>query len=516
MTSDRRTASGVARALTLLVSLVVALAASELAFRLIDGWPLWGALPLAERTVDVSTFANDRPDRRYADRVRLAAGIRKDWYEQDPPPIPRRPMSPEFEARARRYPAEPYNAFTVWNREFLQPVVCAGVTEYGLGVLDDVFVFDSPEPGQYPIYRNVPNSSPPGSFVANRYGWRGTDFELNKDGRTVRVAFVGASTTTGKYSLPYSYPEFVGHWLALWLQASHPGVRIEIMNAARTGIDSNSIAAIVRQEVAPLEPDLVVYYEGANGFSPRLTLHVPTGAAPPPLKYTFAPPGALERLSALARRFSTLTARVLATDGREPRKPSYPLDWPKDVDEQRPDPDATSLPLQLPTVIHNLDVVRDATRKAGGRLAVGSFMWLVPDPDRRLDFPRHLAIYQYLNTNLWPASYAHIRRMADFQNRVFRAYADTRGDVAYLEIAGALPQDPDLFDDPIHMGEPGLRLQGWIVLQQLVPWLERRLASGELPRPMRTMLDHHPAIGSTPPELMSLKALKARCRVPSS
>src|SRR3989442_1201395 len=103
----------------------------------------------------------------------------------------------------------------------------------------------------------------------NRFGWRGPDLELNKDGRTVRIAFVGASTTVAPSYLPFSYPEFIGHWLNLWIRGRHPQTRVEVINAARTGIDSSSIAAIVQQEVVPLEPDLVVYYEGANSLAPR-------------------------------------------------------------------------------------------------------------------------------------------------------------------------------------------------------------------------------------------------------
>ena len=46
-------------------------------------------------------------------------------------------------------------------------------------------------------------------------------------------------------------------------------VRFEVLNAGRESIISTDTAAIVRTEVLPLKPDLVVYYEGGNQFELR-------------------------------------------------------------------------------------------------------------------------------------------------------------------------------------------------------------------------------------------------------
>ena len=500
------------RAFALAVSLVFALLLTELVIRRIDGWPMWGLLPLAEHSVDeATTHALERPDRKYLTDVPLAAGVSRDWYEEDPAVQARIPMTTAVAARAAKYADVPYDAFTVWNREFLKRQVCAGVTDYGLGRLDDEYVFTPPEPGEYPIYRNLPSVSPPGWFVTNRYGWRGPDFAPNKDGRTIRIAFVGASTTIGAYALPFSYPEFAAHWLTLWLGRRHPGVRVEVLNAARTGIDSTSIAAIVRQEVVPLEPDLVVYYEGANSFAPVQTLKIPDKWKRARPKFTFRPPSWLEQQSALARRITSFSVRFAAVDGREPAKGNYPLAWPADVDEQHPDPDRPDVPMGLNTVVSNLDSMRSAVHSAGGEFAVMSFAWMIPDGRTPLDLSRHQELYTYLNRTFWPASYAHLRRMTAFENRLFRAYAAKRG-IEYFDVASGVPADPDLFADAIHMGEPGLRLQGWILLQQLVPWMETRLQRAELPRPMRQPLQAHPALLDVMPNLVPLAEIKRDCR----
>jgi hypothetical protein len=64
------------------------------------------------------------------------------------------------------------------------------------------------------------------------------------------------------------------------------------------------------------------------------------------------------------------------------------------------------------------------------------------------------------------------------------------------------------------MGEPGLRLQAWIVFQQLIPWIEHELASNRLPRPMQVTRTQHPAFTGAPRELVSIRAIKDKCHKP--
>ncbi len=103
----------------------------------------------------------------------------------------------------------------------------------------------------------------PSGLVTNEIGWRGPPLRpLTK--RTVRIVFVGASTTADTHGFPWSYPELIDHWLALWAKSKNLNVDFQALNAAREAIWSTDNAAIVRNEVVPMQPDLVVYYEGAR------------------------------------------------------------------------------------------------------------------------------------------------------------------------------------------------------------------------------------------------------------
>ena len=70
----------------------------------------------------------------------------------------------------------------------------------------------------------------------------------------------------------------------------------------------------------------------------------------------------------------------------------------------------------------DLDSIRNSLESIGGHLVLCSFEWLAED-GMPLSPTRHQYIYRQLNTVLWPLRYADIRRLADFQNRVFRRYA---------------------------------------------------------------------------------------------
>jgi hypothetical protein len=418
--------------------------------------------------------------------------------DESPPPLRnRKPPDPELLALRRAAVGRPVieiDLYRQWNSRYL-PKGCAAADQVLASLPPPLFVFDPPEENEQPIYRFLPDVTTPLGLVTNRFGWRGPDVPLDKPARTIRIAFVGASTTVGAHDFPFSYPELVIHWLNVW--AAHAGrrVRFDGINAGREGLASPSFAAIVRQELLPMEPDLVVYYEGANQFS----MSSLTGKPPPTIPRTLTNEAGLwNDIAAPLRPYSSLVRRVdrarniwAAGDGSEPPRAPAELTWPPGVDELNPDIDRPNLPLQLSNIVHDLDGIRADLRSIGADFAVSSFVWLVWD-GMRLDPVRDTVIYTALKQR-WPYRYADIRRAADFQNRVYARYAASR-DVPFLDVSSAVPRDPALFIDPIHFSPSGIRVQAWAVLNALVPHIEHRLAAHVWPRRDRMPLVEHPGI----------------------
>jgi hypothetical protein len=499
-----------ARLVAVALSLVIGALFLEMAFRVIDRQPLGrfalvaAPVPATQRTVAHSV----RPDLKYVDRMPLARGVDRAWYDRQPRPRARLPMDPQLTALAAAYPGNPYTPFFEFNRQFLRQQICAGHGD-ALDGLRDFFYFDPVDGQPFPTFRHLPHISPPSWFVTNNYGWRGPDVDLVREDDVIRIAFVGGSTTVDAYSVPFSHPEMVEHWLNIWARQRGLGVRFEIINAGRTGIDTRSTAAIVATELVPIDPDLVILDGGANQFWPGQVLRSPLKRMFPKPTVTFRQRTVLERYSTLVRRLLSAWDRARGSNGDEPAKPPAIVNWPAGVSESSPSPHDVRLPMDLPQVVRNLDDMRRALAPGGSELAVSSLVWL-SYAGLKLDPVRHANIYRYLNDTFWPIRYAHVRRMADFQNRVFAAYARETGALS-LDIDGAFPRDPDLFSDPMHLNEAGLQVEAWLYLQQLIPFIDTRLEAGRWPRPRRAAGGTHPAFHQPPRRVMTRAELAAQC-----
>ena len=409
------------------------------------------------------------------------------WFTENPPPVPNRSaVDPQRIARYQDYERRGLfspQADYIWNRIFAESTSCAPASMFQ-HYPDKILVFDPPSKDSHPHFRFPPNTTTPSGLVTNQFGLRGPPLDLVKPPKTVRIAFVGASTTVNNHNYPFSYPERVVYWFNRYAEANHFDVRFEVLNSGREGLNSEDMPAIVKYELLPLDPDLAVYYEGSNQF-PSANILVAPHVAPrkaidpsdpvvvhkvPEWFRTHLAIGNL--LDLAANRFNSVG---------EPRKPVYRLQWPPGVNERDPKPDNHGLPLQLPVIVKDLDSIRNTLASTGAQLALCSFEWYTPD-GAPLSPIRHQFIYKQLNTVLWPLRYADIRRLSDFQNRVFRNYAASRK-IPFVDVASLMPQDPNLFTDAIHMTDTGERVKAWIVFQQLVPLIRREIESGQLPRP---------------------------------
>jgi hypothetical protein len=475
-----------ANALLTLVSIVVTVAAAEIFVRALDGQPLL-AFPMPEPVGTAHVKASE------LDAIPLAPGVDRAWFDSDPPPLPNRHEPPADWVKLYEYLQDhpsgdnafrPVDEFKAWNAVFAGDPCRHAFLRLAPGKL---FTYQPVDGVGAPPYRFQPNATYPDRLVTNQIGWRGPPIEVPRRPRTVRIVFVGASTTIDGHYLPYSHPEFVGHWLNLWAAARHPDVHFEVMNAGRESIVSTDTANIVRTEALPLRPDLVVYYEGANQFRPASIVDkVPSGAAVrPPNTHAKVLPQWLMTAS----RYSELMARVAAAvgyaasdlDGREWPKPDYKVVWPAGVSESDPDLASPDLPVNLGTIQKDLDRIRGDLATIGSELALSSFIWIVKDR-MVLDPIRHRYILEQLNVANYPFRYRDLERLAKFQNRVFEKYARVNG-IPFLDTARLMPFDPDLFEDAIHASYNGVRLHGWIDLQLLLPIIQKHLADGSWPKP---------------------------------
>jgi hypothetical protein len=433
----------------------------------------------------------------YVQRLAAADGTDRAWFAQSPPALPNR-TAPALERVARYADFERRGIFAaeseyVWNRWAVERDRCNPHGPYR-NYPDTVLAFTPPQRALHPRYRLPPNATLPSGLVTNAFGLRGHPIALAKPAKTVRIAFLGASTTVGYPAFAFSYPEFVEFWLNRFAEANHYDVRFEALNGGRLGINSGDIAAIAREELLPLDPDLAVYYEGSNQFAAANRLVSPP--IPPRSEIDPRAPAAGHILPVAWRShlaIANLVDRALMGSRvvGEPVKPSYRLLWPDGVDERNPDPDSPNLPLQLPAIVKDLDSIRASLNSVGAPLFLCSFDWFTPRGEG-LSGGRHRLVYLQLNTTLWPLRYADIRRLADFQNRVFHNYAVARK-TGYLDVASIFPKDADLQDDAIHATEAGDRLRAWIFFQQLVPAVRAWLESHRLPRAAAHGLPPFPA-----------------------
>ncbi len=501
-----------ARVVTIALGVTMSLVGVELMTRIIDGYSLtsWRLVRVRAPKSDRDVAADP-----YVAQIPVASGVDRDWFATDPPVASGGNQTPDPDLAGRFWSHKGFELPSVyeWNAAYLRAAACTDRPAVYRNVLDmvfpigELFTFDPPAGDPYPTYRYLRNARYPTGLVTNAYGWRGPDTPLHRPDGTIRIAFVGASTTAAPHRYKYSYPDYVREWLDRWRTERHVPASFDVINAGREGINSTSIAAVVRDELAPLDPDVVVYYEGANQFGLSDYVQWPGGTFP--VRPAHAGPSRLEETSAVAMRVRALRDPLEVQRG-EPRKPQLPIAWPQDLDEQDPPLDHPRLTLELPTIMRDLDAIREVLGASGGRLAVSSFVWCVRD-GMQLDPARDAGVYRQLNDMYWPFSYAYMRRMADFQNRVLAKYARARGS-DFIDIAASYPLDPQLFIDAIHMTEAGTKLMAWIAFQRLVPVLDEAIRRRTLPRPARAQLSRHPAFEGSPRSLVSVASLRASCR----
>jgi len=276
-----------------------------------------------------------------------------------------------------------------------------------------------------------------------------------------------------------SYPEFIGFWLNLWAKKNDLDVLFEVINAGRDGGISSDFSGAVQEELAYLCPDMIVYYEGSNQFDHTSILELPPGESYGRLFFEQLTEMRNKKISfweklylvqKLKRLFTTLFNSEEKRFLKEPKKPAYNIHWPKGLSAEDPDPNFKGLPLNLNTIVDDLQKITDYCEDNNVLFYLTSFVWLVT-PDMVIDNTRvskdpkrdsyFHGIYGYLNYKNHPLAYNDLRFLVDFQNAVFKNFAKDRG-ILFYDVADDFPMDQRLFFDAIHMTEEGIRLRSWL------------------------------------------------------
>ena len=326
------------------ISVAFCLVAAEIMLRVIDGYQITSASLASRREPESS----DRPEefvqsvlaraRRYAADIKIDPGFKLEWFDANPPALtdrtPTFPLPADWEKAVERMEGRDQRELSFWyNYNFIKPLceVHLDYEEFAKFKKDPGFVytFDPPDETGYPEYRFVPRGWDRGAKSINNFGFLGPDIPYPKPPKTIRIAFLGYSTTM--MGDPWTYPDFIGQMLREWAHGQGLDVDFDVINAGRVGVGSTGMARIMRYEIAPLQPDLVIFYTGGYnvsfaGFN-SIEMQPQTFSLPP-----------LTHYSALAVRLSELTAHRQGA-GSEPTKPAHKLkfDFSQDVDFDRVD-----------------------------------------------------------------------------------------------------------------------------------------------------------------------------------
>jgi hypothetical protein len=477
----------------LLVSIAVAVGVVEIAFRVLDGYR-FGSLSL----VPLSNSGWEPADATLAEARKLtfAKDFDAAWYSADPPPYDTsQKLTPPADwddaiknyrkVTGRQDYAEKELGF-LYNDKWLEEACATGNPTDSLRLFKRypgfVYSFASPDGSTRPPYRLVPHGKDSEITNYNNFGFRGPDIAPLKPDRIIRIAFLGASVTQNGW--PYTYPEYAVNYLRLWAKAKHLDVDFDLINAARGGINSASIAKIMHYEVAPLRPDIVLYYEGANDFFAKTITRWPDGGRPSidpaniqsPEVHQYLP---LEQYSAFLRRLYELVYERNKTMP-EPTKAPHSLTF--DLNQTDPDLNRNDLPFELHRQIEDLKSIARDVKSIGAQFAMASYVAMVRD-GLRLNPNKNRYLWAALNVEQAPLTYAEIRAAFDFENRVYRKLALTENWL-FLELDSHYPKDPNHFMDMVHhWGTGAVRLQGWILAQLLAPYIMEKIENGKLPRP---------------------------------
>ncbi len=324
----------------------------------------------------------------------------------------------------------------IWNRRFY-----AARRDYfeNWPIPLDFFESDKPtprnlyKPGQSWTFKgNTLQKAGAGEHVDrayNSWGFRGADFAVTRQPGTLRIVCLGGSVTEGICAEDATFPVA----LAKQLQERFPGCLVEVINAGHQGQGVDDLLEIWRQRVRPLNPDLVLFYEGSNDIYLRDYYTVPEGVA-----------------STKPRRTARLVQRsFLLRMIRDRMGEPNPLENapPHTFNDSGTKPSAQHYKTGLTQLCQEI-------QQSGAQMVLTSFVTLA-HPGLELQRSDNPAVYDFLHTTLAPLSADEIGRVYATVNRCSAEVAKSNH-VPYLDVAAVFPRELKYFPfDLIHLNRDG-------------------------------------------------------------
>jgi lysophospholipase L1-like esterase len=273
-------------------------------------------------------------------------------------------------------------------------------------------------------------------WSSNSWGLRGKEFSVEKPAGTLRIVCLGASTTEGSQADGETYPVA----LEKELQSRFAGHAVEVINAGHHGQTVADLVEVWRMKIAPLKPDLIVFYEANNDIR---TIEY----------YDAAPKNLTARLtSGLLRR------SVLLSMARQ----RLHLPPPPVVRIFRAEGDKPSA-LQYR---ERLRILAEETRRQGTQLVLVSFVTLAHEG---LEVSRedNAQVHEAFRTLLAPLSPGEIEKVYRHVNDQARAVAQEFG-LPFLDVAQEFPKDLRYFPfDFMHLSPEGNALLARLIAEGL-------------------------------------------------
>ncbi|MBV9516603.1 MAG: SGNH/GDSL hydrolase family protein, partial [Hyphomicrobiales bacterium] len=458
------------------LSLVVALLLAEGMLRLYFALSPTSATPAAPADAQIGA--------RYAQSFAIGTDLDPRIYQRTPSSPRDDGPDPEDMTRFKAYVSAGKfgpQSYYVWNEEYAKSVACDAENQHFKNVPVDIRVFSAIDGEAHPIYRFLPDRTLPGGLKTNSYGFRGADFPLEKRSGVIRIAFIGSSQTVGNGGFPASFPEYFGFWLNEWLEGKGSSLRVEIINAGREGISTTDVRAILRQEVLPLDPDYVIFFDGANqlGGSDAL-VHAQGPIQREKLEYAISARRLFPQWLASHSKVASLindAYDLYAPRRKKKKRPAYVFAFPDNVDENAPNITRDDLPLGMTAYIRDVQGMAQDARAAGAHFYMSTPFWLDGSELTDRNNPHIAFIARYLRSVFWPLNPSEIRRLIEFQTRALREVA-RNGNIPLLDIAADFPHDPNLFSDAYHVNEVGEPLLAWIALRRFLPSFTADVGAG--------------------------------------